>query len=110
MTFCDREFNPFLCWGCKGNVDTSLGDCVCWWSILNMWSSKGGLGGSRNKVLPSDLEGADVDMWSSISWPERVRKEPRGQGEGWLWEDSYVLGEGCCLDQETRGSEQSLVL
>lgn len=75
-----------------------------------MWSSKGGLGGSRNKVLPIDLEGADVDMWSSISWPERVREEQRGQGEGWLWEDGYVLGEGCCLDQEARGSEQSLVL
>lgn len=61
--------------------------------------------GNRNKGLPSDLEGADVDTRSSVLWPERDGEERRGQGEGWLWEDGDVVGE----DQETRRGEQSLV-
>lgn len=55
----------------------------------------------------SDMEGADVDMWSSGVCQRRL--EQRGQGEGWLWEDDDGVGEGCCLHQETQ-SEQSLVL
>lgn len=94
----------------KGDVDTSLRDSLDWRSVPNTWSSKGAVRGSRNEGLPSDLERADADTRSGVSLPERVREEQRRQGEGWLWEDGGVVGEGCCLDQETCGGEQSLVL
>lgn len=83
---------------------------MCVGGVSQTLSSKGAVGERRNKGLPSDLERADVETWSNGSWPEGVRGEERAQGEGWLWGDGDVVGEGCCLDQETRGGEQSLVL
>lgn len=59
-------------------MDANPRDYVCWWSVPYAWV----VSGSRNKRLPSDVEGTGVDTWSSVSWPERVEEEQGGQGRG----------------------------
>lgn len=91
-------------------MDTSLRDCVRWWSVPTRGAAKRLSVGAETRDCQVTWKGQMDYTWSSVSWPERVREEQRGQGEGWLWEDGDVVGDGWCLAQETCGGEQSVVL
>lgn len=110
VTFCHREFNPFLCWAEKG-MWTPAWETACIGGVsqtLQGAAKEPSVG--EDQGLPSDLEGAEVEDGAAFLGHRDLREEQRGQGKGWLWEDSDDVGEGYCPDLETHGGEQYLVL